>query len=292
MLKIRNFNKSQVQYIMKRILFPTDFSEAAANAFLYVLNYANAFNAQVIILHVYDLPILDMPPLPETSQEIFEAVEFNSFEKFKAELEGLHKIAEDNNLQHITIKNVLNYGDLVYNINEVCKEEAIDVVMMGTKGATGIKEVFLGSTTSSVMQNVHVPVIGIPEGARFSKVKSILFTTQYRDKDNDALLKTLEIGKALHARVYCVYITNADDPEDIEERIQEWEIYYRDEDIAFFRIPGNDVEQALLDFSENQKIDLIVMRSHKRNFFESLFHSSLTRKMVYHTTIPLLIYKD
>lgn len=277
---------------MKRILFPTDFSEAAANAFLYVLNYANVFNAEVVVLHVYDLPVVDMPPLPETSQEIFEAVEFNSFEKFKAELGNLHKIASENNLEHVTIKNVLNYGDLVYNINQLCKEESIDVVMMGTKGATGLKEVFLGSTASGVMQNADVPVIAIPASTKFSPVKAILFTTQYHDKDNDALLKTIEISKQLQARVYCVYITNTDDPDDIEERVEEWQIYYRDENISFFKIPGNDVEQSLLDFSENQNIDLIVMRSHKRGFFEGLFHSSLTKKMMYHSTVPLLIYKD
>lgn len=277
---------------MKRILFPTDFSEAAANAFLYVLNYAHAFNAEVVVLHVYDLPVVDMPPLPETSQEIFEAVEFNSFEKFKTELEELHKIANENNLGHISIKNVLNYGDLVYNINQLCREESIDVVMMGTKGATGLKEVFLGSKASGVMQNADVPVIAIPAAAKFSPVKSMLFTTQYHDKDNDALLKTIEISKRLNARVYCVYITNADDPDDIEERIEEWKIYYRDENISFFKIPGADVEQSLLDFSENQNIGLIVMRSHKRGFFESLFHTSLTKKMMYHSTIPLLVYKD
>lgn len=277
---------------MKRILFPTDFSEAAANAFLYVLNYAHAFNAEVVVLHVYDLPVVDMPPLPETSQEIFEAVEFNSFEKFKAELEELHKIANENNLGNISIKNVLNYGDLIYNINQLCREESIDVVMMGTKGATGLKEVFLGSKASGVMQNADVPVIAIPATAKFSPVKSMLFTTQYHDKDNDALLKTIEVSKRLNARVYCVYITNADDPDDIEERIEEWKIYYRDENISFFKIPGADVEQSLLDFSENQNIGLIVMRSHKRGFFESLFHTSLTKKMMYHSTIPLLVYKD
>ncbi len=120
----------------------------------------------------------------------------------------------------------------------------------------------------------------------------MLFTTQYHDKDNDALLKAIEISKRLNARVYCVYITNEDDPDDIEERVQEWKIYYRDENISFFKIPGNDVEQSLLDFSENQNIGLIVMRSHKRGFFESLFHTSLTKKMMYHSTIPLLVYKD
>lgn len=278
---------------MKRILFPTDFSHAAKAAYVYALRFADSFNAELIILHVYDLPIVDTPPMPEMTKEIFDIVEMNQFESFREELPELHKIAESKGLGHVKMRNILLYGDLVYNINKVCKDEAADFIIMGTKGASGLKETFIGSTTASVMSNTEVPVLAVPEEAEFHhQIKNIAFTTQYKEKDNDALRQALEIADRFNATVQCLYIKNPDDPSDIDERIAEWKLYYRDENIDFFNIAGDHIEQTILDFIESQHVDMLVMRKHKRNFFERLFHSSLTKKMAYHTKIPLLVFKE
>jgi nucleotide-binding universal stress UspA family protein len=277
---------------MKQILFPTDFSEAANTAFIYALRFADSFGADLVILHVYDLPIVETPVLPETAAEIFDIVEMNQFESFRDELPKLHKMAESRGLGHVKIRNVLLYGDLVYNINKVCTDENIDMVVMGTKGASGLKETFIGSTTASVIANVKVPVLGIPAEAEYHPIKSIAFTTQYKDKDNDSMRRVLDIADKFGARVQCLYIKNADDPADIEERINEWKSYYRSDNIDLFNIAGDHIEQTLLDFIENQHIGLLVMRAHKRGFFESLFHRSLTKKMAYHSKVPLLVFHE
>ncbi len=277
---------------MKQILFPTDFSESAKTAFIYALRFADSFNAELVILHVYDLPIVETPIMPETAAEIFDVVEMNQFESFRDELPELHKLAESRNLGHITMRSVLLYGDLVYNINKVCEDEGIDMVIMGTKGASGLKEIFLGSTTASVIANAKVPVLGVPAEADYHPIKSIAFTTQYKDKDNDSLKRVLEIADKFAARVQCIYIKNPDDPSDLEEKINEWKVYYRGRNIDFFNIAGDHIEQTLLDFIENQHVGLLVMRAHKRGFFESLFHRSLTKKMAYHSRVPLLVFHE
>lgn len=277
---------------MKQILFPTDFSEAANTAFIYALRFADSFNAELVILHVYDLPIVETPELPETATEIFDIVEMNQFESFRDELPKLHKLAESNNLGHVQMRNILLYGDLVYNINKVCTDENIDMVVMGTKGASGIKETFIGSVTGAVIANVKVPVLGIPAEAEYQPIKNIAFTTQYKDKDNDALNRAITIADKFGARIQCLYITNIDDPKDIEERINEWKIYYRDNNIDFFNIAGDHIEQSILDFIESQNVGLLVMRAHKRGFFEGLFHRSLTKKMAYHSKVPLLVFHE
>lgn len=277
---------------MNRILFPTDFSDAASTAFLYALRFADRFEAELIILHVYDLPIVETPPLPESTKEIFDIVEMNQFESFRDQLPQMHEVAENNQMGHVKMRNVLLYGDLIYNINKVCKDEGIDLIIMGTKGASGLKETFLGSTTASVIANASVPVLGIPAEAVYRPIKNIGFTTQYRDKDSDAVVKALDIARKFGAAIQCLYITNADDPSDIEERIAEWKMYYKRENINFHIISGTDIEQAIVNFADEQQLDMIVMRAHKRGFFEGLFHKSLTKKMAYHTTVPLLIFQD
>lgn len=275
---------------MKRILFPTDFSEAAKAAFVYALRFADSFNAELVILHVYDLPIVETPPLPESTKEIYDIVEMNQFESFREELPELHKIAERKHLGHVNMRNILLYGDLIYNINKVCKDEEIDLIVMGTKGASGLKETFLGSTTASVISNATVPVLGIPYEAEYHGIKNIAFTTQYKDKDSDALREAITIAQKFRARIQCLYIKNPDDPTDIDERINEWKMYFRDENIDFFNIAGDHIEQTILDFIETQNVDMLVMRTQKRGFFESLFHRSLTKKMAYHSKVPLLVF--
>ena len=277
---------------MKQILFPTDFSEAADKAFLYALRFADSFNAELLVLHVYDLPIVETPPTPESTQEIFDIVEMNQFESFREQLPELHKIAERNNLGHIRMRNILLYGDLVYNINKVCKDEEIDMVVMGTRGATGFKETFLGSSTASVMMNAPVPVLGVPIEAEYHGIKNIAFTTQYKDKDNQSLRRTLDIARKFNAETHCLYIKNDDDPEDLEGRINEWKMLYNDERVNFFNISGDHIEQTILDFIDNQHVDMLVMRTHKRGFFEGLFHRSLTKKLAYHTKVPLLVFHE
>jgi nucleotide-binding universal stress UspA family protein len=277
---------------MKQILFPTDFSEAAETAFIYALRFADSFDAELIILHVYDLPIVETPPLPESTAEIFDIVEMNQFESFREQLPEMYKIAERRNLGHVRMRNMLLYGDLIYNVNKICSDEVIDLIVMGTKGASGLKETFLGSTTGSVITHAKVPVLGIPVDAEYHRIKNIAFTTQYKDKDNDALRRAMEIAEKFGARVQCLYIKNPDDPSDIDERINEWKIYYRDENIDFYNIAGDHIEQTILDFIENQHTDMLVMRTHKRGFFESLFHRSLTKKMAYHCKVPLLVFHE
>ena len=228
--------------------------------------------------------------MPDTTTEIFDIVEMNQFESFKDELPELHRIAENHNLSHVPVRNILLYGDLIFNINKVCKEEAVDLIVMGTKGATGLKETFLGSTTGSVMSNTTVPVLGIPAEAEFRAVRNIGFTTQYKDKDNDAIREAIIIAKKYDARIHCLYIKSNEDPIDIEERIAEWKMFYKEDNIEFHNFIDDDKEQAILEFIEDHFIDLLIMRTHKRGFFEGLFHRSLTKKMAYHTNVPLLVF--
>jgi len=277
---------------MKTILFPTDFSDTANNAFLYALRFADSFGAELLIMHSYDLPIVDTPTMPDTAAEIYDIVELNQFESFREELPEMRQLAESKGLGHINTRNILLYGDLVYNINKVCADENVDLIVMGTKGATGFKETFLGSATGSTVANAKVPVLAIPAEATYNPIDNIIFTTQYKDKDSDALQKALEIADKFRAKVNCLYIRNSDDPIDIDERINEWKAYHRSPNIAFHTIAGDDIEQSLLDFVQERHADLVVMRKHKRGFFEGLFHTSLTKKMAYHSKVPLLVFQE
>lgn len=277
---------------MKRILFPTDFSDASIKAFIYALKLADAFQAEVITLHAYELPQLHYGGLPHTLKEVYDSIELESFENYKDQIPILRDIAEKHNLGHVKISNILKHGDLIWTIKDVVKKEHIDYVVMGTKGATGLKETFLGSNAGSVVTEVNAYVITVPEESEYNGIKNIVFTTRFNEDDKKALMKVLELAKMFGAKVHCLYVkTKKTNVNDVI--IQDWKFLFKDDAVEFHIIENEDVQQTILNFTNAYEIDLLAMLNYKRGFFEELFRQSLTQKLSYHLQVPLLaIHED
>lgn len=274
---------------MKKILFPTDFSETSLNAFVYALALAKNINAEIITLHVYQLPIMDHNyiELPIYISQVYESVDLSNFENFKDQIPALRAIAEKHKMNNIKLSNVLLEGDLVQNILEIVTKEKIDFVVMGTKGANGIKEIFLGSSTASVMSGSNAIVLGIPEASVYEPIKRIAFTTKFTDQDAIALRKLIDIAKNFNAHIDCLYIKNANSEDNSVFKAQ-WISGFANEKIAFHTIESNDVEDTIIDFIALHKINVLAILNQERSFFESLFHQSLTRKLAFHIKVPLM----
>lgn len=199
----------------------------------------------------------------------------------------MHAIAEAYGLAHIKVSNVLVEGDLVYNILHFAKAENVDYVVLGTHGASGMKEVFLGSTAASVMTGTDAFVLGIPEESKYETIEKIGFATQYHPDDYKALQKVLQVAKRFNAQIECIYVKTPDN-EVNEVIIADWNLIFRDEKITFTTIESKDVEETIMDFIELHRIDIFALLNHRRGFWESFFHTSMTKKLAYHTKVPLL----
>jgi nucleotide-binding universal stress UspA family protein len=272
---------------MKRILFPTDFSETSKNAFVYAMNLSSSLNAELIVLHVYDLPNLNVGRMANTMQEVYDSIELENFENLKDEIPVLRKIAEEHGFNDLKISTILKKGDLVWAIRDTVRNEKIDFLIMGTKGATGLKEVFLGSNTGAVITETEVAVFGIPEAAKFRPIKNIVFTTRFRMKDVKALKKVKEIAHHLGANIHCLYVKT--DKSDVKEVVlEDWKLLFSKDNITFHVIESNHVQKSILDFSNSHDVDMLALLNHKRGFFEELFKQSMTQQLAYHTQVPLL----
>lgn len=278
---------------MKKILFPTDFSENANNAFVYALKWAEKYEAEIITLHVYELPVLDMSfvDIPLYQAEVYQSIEMGSFENFKDQIPILRNIASQHGLSHIPLNNILLSGDLVSNILEIVQKEYIDFVIMGTTGSNGFKGMFLGSNTASVMSGTNTYVIGIPEKAIYQPITKIAFTTQFTIEELDSLRRLIPIAKKFDAEIECVYIKNETNAVK-EIIIADWEVIFREENVRFHIIESNDVQESILEFINQHHINLLTISKHKRGFWEGLFHSSLTEKLSNNVQIPLLVLHD
>ena len=139
-------------------------------------------------------------------------------------------------------------GDLMYNIKEIIKKDKIDYVVMGTSGATGWKEAFLGTNTGEAIVNLSVPVLSIPKDCKYTKIETIGFTTRYREKDKEALKQVIKIAKAANAKVKCLYVkTKATD--NTEATFDEWKEQFKNDPVTFFVLPNEDVKESISDLS-------------------------------------------
>lgn len=273
---------------MKKILVPLDFSETSDNAFVYALEMAKLLKAEVILLHTFEIPVVDSQGLAFNYATIYNSIELANFEHFREKLPKLRNIALERNLDHISLNHILMDGDLLYSIKKVVSDENIDIVVMGTNGAEGWFASLVGTNTGSVINNVGVPVLSVPAEAKFEQIKTIAFTTRFRRKDIEALIKVLFYAKKFRAKVKCLYVKTSDSDVN-SETINRWKSHFEEEeDLQFFVIPNEDVQSTIEDFLDNQNVDMLAMLTYKRNFFAALFTTTTTQKLSYYLKTPIL----
>lgn len=272
---------------MKKILFPTDFSEVANNAFIHALEIAKIIKGEILLLHTFELPVIENQFTPDSYFSIYDSMQMVQFDAFKEHIPKLQELARKQNSENIKLSHKLTQGDLIFNIKDTIEEEKIDFVVMGTSGSTGWEAFFIGSNTGAVVSAVDVPVLSVPIEAKFEKIETIGFTTRFREKDKKPLKQVLKIAKKANAVVKCLYVkTTKSDVSD--ETINQWKEEFKDEAIEFSIINSDLVKKNIIDFSTYRNIDILAMITHKRNFFSELFNPSLTKKFSDISIVPIL----
>ena len=276
---------------MKKILFPTDFSNTAENAFIYALQIAQKMKAEILTLHVYQLPAINDINLPNTLREIYESIDLEEFENYKDSIPHLRKIAADNNLDQVEVEHLMIQGETVPSILKIAKKEAVDMIVVGTTGATGLKEIFLGTVAADVLEKASCPVLTVPVEARFDgKLDKIAVTTSFKEEEKRAIQKILGFAKPFDAEVYCINI-DTNHTEFYKQQMKQLEAdFWPIKNIHFKVLEGTDIETEVANFMWKEAIDMLVMVTHKRNFWQKLFRYSHTKSMAYHLKRPLMAF--
>ncbi|WP_277632981.1 universal stress protein [Avrilella dinanensis] len=279
---------------MTKILFPTDFSETANNAFLYALKLAHSLNAELLVLHVYEMPIISTTSSgePDLIFDVYDKLEENQFEYYKKHLRELQDIAQKNEMKRVNMNFAFERGILLSIIQRIIDEQNIDFIVMGTVGASGIGKKLLGSNTVNVIRGVKIPVISVPHNARFEGLKKIGFTTLFKDKDIPAMEEVINIAEQLNAAIQVIHVTNTPDDDDFQLKLTEWKNRFSQAFVSFHIIESNDVEGSIFDFIGEQQINILAMVRRNRNFFDRLFGSSFTKKLSYHINEPVMVLHE
>jgi len=273
---------------MIKILFPTDFSNAAENALFYALQLSRKLNAELILAHVYELPDLGRA-LHNTSKEVFEIMEMETLENFKKSVETLRRKATNNGYEDIEFKHIMTEGQVVPRIVSLAKKEKVDYIVMGTTGATGLKEVFLGSVAAGVIDNSPCNVLSIPvEVSPTNSIDKIAYLTNYKDEE---VVSFNEVNRfAAYFDAYLCSIHYQKEVSEItEEKMEEWKrkLGVNYDELNTYVITGNNFEEAVCELYMKENIDILAIQPRKRNFFTQIFKRSVSKHIVQRLSIPL-----
>ncbi len=273
---------------MKNILLPTDFSENSVNAIKYALRFFEKRNCNFYLLHTFTPASYHSGKAFQnfTSMELVHATRDAAAEKIKALIADLK--SEFKNQKH-HLKWVVDFNLLIGKIRSMVKEKNIDLIIMGTQGANGAKEIFLGTHTMYTIKKVNCPVLAVPSGYHYKKPEEILFATDYnilRPQD----LRFLEYYIGLHsARLHILNVYTETLDEKQREHRKQLSEFLKDRKPVFHLTEGDDIPEAVEAFQKENNIDLMMMVHKKHSFFENILFKPVINQLVYHTNVPFMV---
>ena len=270
------------------ILVPTDYSDAANNALRYAATLADQTSARLILMHAYHVPVptAEMPVLLITPQELEK--------ENRQRMKKLEKDLAKRTSGKIKVESLICEGFAVDEILLIIKREKIDLVVMGTTGASLLGQM-MGSTTTSLIRRTKTPVLAIPGNAKFEKVKKIALACNYNEPVNDTTLSRLKnFVELLGANVllfdvekpeYVPMFENTSSGPALEKSMKgiKHDMYYSS---------SEKITDGISRFAHTHACQWIAMMPHKHSFWESLFHQSSTKQMAFKTDTPLLSIHD
>lgn len=280
---------------MKNILFPTDFTELSLNAFNYALDYAKKTNNKLIVFHAYN-------PEAETTEEalkVYTKIDIQNFRSKKDAFPPFEKIRHERGYDDIVIKYVVVEGDFINTFKKYIwkREDKIDLVIMGAhNNKNRLLQLFIETNTIKILEEIDKPVIAVPEGSVFDgNLDYILFLVDYKEDEKEPLEDLIEKAKEFNAKIDVVHFDLAHS-ESIVPQIENFKNSIEAanyENVTFSSIDTIDIKKSLLHYCEENKVDMVCLINHQRNFYQRLFSYSLTEELINNINIPVMaIYRE
>lgn len=273
---------------MKRILVPCDFSPTATDAFRFASRIANKTNGDIHVLYIIDSAFLKnaAPGLSghtTFNEVVMQRMESEMAEKFKQLTED---VPEAKNKATFKIET----GSLTSTIEAYCLNHDVDLVIMGTHGASGLKELLIGSNTEKVVRHAPVPVVAVPPESFGESISSIVFPLAPDDISDSAVYEVKAIQTLFGAKLHLLWIntqhifkSDADAIEDLQDfavkyHLQNYEVHMRSD---------YSEHEGIQRFVKDVKAGLLFMPTHARKGIVHWFTGSITEKVVNHVGCPV-----
>lgn len=276
---------------MKRILVPCDFSDPSVQAFKFALEVAQRSRGEVFLLNVVEVPIMHetvmMPTLyfEQAFMNDMKATAEKKFDKMK------DKWAKDGP----KISSFVELGATTTTIRQFIEDKKIDLVIMGTHGASGMREFLIGSNTEKVVRTSGVPVFAIKKAAKFESIKNIIFPNNLDLESESLTLKVKELQNFFDATLHVVYINTpvSFSPDvDSRKRLKDFAKRFMLKNHSLNIFNDIDHESGIKNFTKEMNGDLVAMATHGRRGLNHLMNGSVAEDVVNHIDCPIWTFRD
>jgi len=273
---------------MKKILIPTDFSKHAEYALKVAAQIARKNNGEIILLHMLELP-------QQGSDAVGSGKELPEIMFFKnAAINRLEELMDEDYLDGIKVSEAVLFELAFEGVLKASKINDVDLVVMGSHGASGYKEMFIGSNAEKVVRNSEVPVLIIKKEQENFDVNNFVFASDFSEEIKKPFEKVVEFANKFDATLHLAMINTPNNfkPTSLSEQIM-------NEFVANFKINKfethvyneSNVEKGILNFSNSINADLIGMSTHGRKGLSHFFNGSISEDLVNHASRPVITFK-
>ena len=274
---------------MKRILVPIDFSEQASCAVKTAGQIARKTGAEIYLLHMIDLPSneSDLEAHADASSPAKMLYLKKIHEKFREFLRSrlLENVKAHEEVRfHKTFSGIINYS----------KELDIDLIVMGSQGATGLKEMFIGSNTEKVVRNSEVPVLVIKKGMGDINLDKFVFATDFSENVKPAFGRFLKFAKIFNASVDLLFINTVHNFEPTKKTSERLHHFITEFDLPKHSLNiynDRSIEKGILNYAADSGVGVIALITHQRSGLSSMFNESISEDLVNHALKPVLTFK-
>jgi nucleotide-binding universal stress UspA family protein len=282
---------------LTRLLVPLDFSECSLNALAYAVALARKVNAELTLYHGYHV-VADSDLAPIAASYVGQQMD----QQQKLWQDRLDELAAQLRQQTYEFSNaplkvhtIAKMGLVVDDVADLVGEEGFGLVVMGTKGSSGLEKILFGSVTAAVIDRVKIPVLAIPKDCRFQQLDHIVYGTNFDAKDIQVIDDLLELANAFDARITALHVSTTDaeltnDQQEIESlRDTYW--FTPVERLDFQLRREESAQKGLEHYLQEHQTDLLAVLRQNRTFLERLLERSVSRGLAFHCQVPLLILR-
>ena len=273
----------------KNILLPTDFSDNAWSAVVYALKLYEEELCTFYFLHSTKMKVSTMSNM---SNKLLRVMAENAMN----ELSELKELAETSNANaNHSFEIILSSNDLFHSMETIIEKNNIDMVVMGTKGATGAKEIVFGSNTvNSIKKIKNCPVLAVPDEFDFVIPEQIAFPTDFNRLYGAELQPLLDLADLYNSKIRLLHINKEDSISEAQDyNLDQLKVALENYEYSFHWMPDySKKDEAIKDFIDELNINILVMINYKHSFIESLVKEPVIKKLGFQPTIPFLVIPD
>ncbi|TAI49743.1 universal stress protein [Flagellimonas allohymeniacidonis] len=288
-----------LNYPIKNILVPVDFSENSWNALCYAAELFKQVRCDFYVLHVADLRemeidaarLFSIPKSFQKAEKVDKKVLMTAF---------LTKASHHLRNKKHRFFSQIEHGSLIDSVKKQLSEKNIDLITMGTRGTGTLKNKVIGSNAGAIITRIRCNTLVVPEMAKFYSLKNITFPTDFNIFYTPRILKSLsEILDLNKSNLGVVHFANGKGEENFTEdqtNTKAFLLDYLDEvhpgRNSYQVVRNKKMINAIQDFVKEEKIDMIAIIARNLNFLQQLFFDSRVERISFHTTVPMFIIHE